>query len=352
MSLGQPHIPHNEAVRVFLTGLFDYAGLFPPASLTLEDAISEYAQYRMGSDKWMIGPFVCHVSSLDDLDAFGRLFEKSPPFQFSILTRTADDSTDFSLVLQEDLEEMNRFVKRHSGNVSTDIIEVRVPRVASADRKEAGAILSDLGALETGCPLIPDSVFLEVSRDEDFAVHLENVASAIAFSTEISANMSGDLSGKSFPRVGLKLRCGGTNPLDFPTPGQIAEFLKTVIRHRVQFKATAGLHHPVRHVDCKSGFIMHGFLNVFFAAALDAVHDVDVSTMIQVLEEMDADAFAFSDDGIRWRDWAISTKALAQIRERLASSIGSCSFDEPRADLVSLDWLSTESVVTSENTSD
>jgi len=343
------HIPHYEAVRVFLDGFFDYAGLFPPASLPLENAIAEYARYRVSADKWMIGPFVCHVSSLDDLNAFGHLFEQSPPFRFSILIRPANDSDEFLSVTQEDLDTMHRFVERHAGNVTTDMIEAHVPADSSMNKQKAKSLVSGLRSLEVHSPLVPSSIFLEVSRDEGFADRLKNMASAIVMSEESSEVSSGYSSLPSSTRIGLKLRCGGMDRLDFPTSEQIATFLKTVTRHGVLFKATAGLHHPVRHLDVKSGFVMHGFLNVFFAAALDAVHDIPDHAMIQVLEELDAATFQFSDDGIQWRDLAISTAALAQIRERMASSIGSCSFDEPRADLVSLEWLSPESAIKSGN---
>lgn len=340
MLLGEHNKPCNQAVRVFLNGLFDYAGLFPPASLSLEDAITKYAQYRLQPDSWMIGPFVCHVSSLSDLDAFGDLFAVSPPFRFSILTRTTEDSSSMRRRLQKDLAEMKRFIERHSGRVSTEMIEMWVPRDAREGPRDAEAMLSELRSLQSESPVILDSIFLEVSRDENFAFHLENVALAI------------ESSGESAQRFGLKLRCGGMDAHAFPTPEHIAEFLKIATGHHVRFKATAGLHHAVRHLDENTGFMTHGFLNVFFAAALDAVHDVDTNTLVRILNEMDADAFVFSDDEIRWRDMAVSTNALEQIRERLAVSIGSCSFDEPRKDLVSLEWLTPESVVTHENTPD
>jgi hypothetical protein len=41
-----------------LTGLIDYAGLFPPAKLSLDQAIRNYAAYRQCPERWMLGKFV------------------------------------------------------------------------------------------------------------------------------------------------------------------------------------------------------------------------------------------------------------------------------------------------------
>ena len=45
----------NASLRALLTGVVDYAGLFPPARLPLDEAIRNYARYRQGSDAWMLG---------------------------------------------------------------------------------------------------------------------------------------------------------------------------------------------------------------------------------------------------------------------------------------------------------
>jgi hypothetical protein len=43
-------------------------------------------------------------------------------------------------------------------------------------------------------------------------------------------------------------------------------------------------------------------------------------------------SFVFNDETFRWRDWQISAAQIAQ-RRTLITSLGSCSFDEPRDDL-------------------
>ena len=47
-----------EARRELLRGLIDYAGLFPPASLNLSEAVRNYQQYRSGAHAWMLARFV------------------------------------------------------------------------------------------------------------------------------------------------------------------------------------------------------------------------------------------------------------------------------------------------------
>ena len=44
--------------KALLAGLIDYAGLFPPAALSMEEAVRNYARYREGEHAWMLGRFV------------------------------------------------------------------------------------------------------------------------------------------------------------------------------------------------------------------------------------------------------------------------------------------------------
>jgi hypothetical protein len=78
---------------------------------------------------------------------------------------------------------------------------------------------------------------------------------------------------------------------------------------------------------------MHGFLNVFLAAALVKVAGLDEATTVRVLEETDPKAFVLTDTDAGWRDITINLLELARVREAFATGYGSCSFDEPVADL-------------------
>lgn len=117
-----------------------------------------------------------------------------------------------------------------------------------------------------------------------------------------------------------------------PDTAQLASFLHQAATRRLPFKATAGLHHPIRSA------VMHGFLNVFTAAVF-AWHGMDREIIVDVLDDADARAFQFSDDALRWRGRTLSTEQIQNARRDFAHSFGSCSFEEPLSDLRELGLL-------------
>ena len=46
------------SVKTLLAGAIDYAGLFPPAALSMSEAVINYATYRNSNYNWMLGRFV------------------------------------------------------------------------------------------------------------------------------------------------------------------------------------------------------------------------------------------------------------------------------------------------------
>jgi hypothetical protein len=83
---------------------------------------------------------------------------------------------------------------------------------------------------------------------------------------------------------------------------------------------------------------MHGFLNVFAAATL-AWGGAGPAEVEAVLREERGDAFRWPADGLGVGERVLETKELARARAEFAMSFGSCSFDEPVADLQALGAL-------------
>jgi hypothetical protein len=53
-----------QSIRTLMTGLIDYAGLFPPAKLEMQASAESFARARMGEHEWVLGRFICPVSRL------------------------------------------------------------------------------------------------------------------------------------------------------------------------------------------------------------------------------------------------------------------------------------------------
>src|SRR6478672_1809761 len=57
-----------EARRALLTHLFDYAGVFPPAELPLDEAVAEWRRIRASDDAWLVNRFVARAGTEVDVE--------------------------------------------------------------------------------------------------------------------------------------------------------------------------------------------------------------------------------------------------------------------------------------------
>ncbi len=141
-----------------------------------------------------------------------------------------------------------------------------------------------------------------------------------------------------------KFRTGGVAAALIPSSGQVAAFLCRAAARRLPFKATAGLHHPIRSVrpltyapDSERA-PMHGFLNVFTAAAF-AWYGMEEAGVTEILEETETAAIRFENDGLEWHGHRLGTDQIRCARREFAHSFGSCSFEEPVSELREMELL-------------
>ena len=222
--------------EALLTGLIDYAGMFPPASLSLEEAVRNYESYARGEYSWILGRFIIPLARAHEVSHLPLSVLGDGPF---------------------------------------DVVETK-----------------------------------EIVEPNGRTVYVEGVAPS-------------QLAGRG---LRAKIRTGGVTPEAFPSAERIAQFIRECRDHHVAFKATAGLHHPLRCVkpltyeaNAPTG-TMHGFLNVFLAAAIpDRAEEVLLDNDFALSVNLTRDEIAYM------RTWAIS--------------FGSCSFEEPINDLKELGWL-------------
>jgi hypothetical protein len=145
-------------------------------------------------------------------------------------------------------------------------------------------------------------------------------------------------------RTFAKIRTGGLTPDAIPSTAMLTTFLCEATTRRLPFKATAGLHHPLRaqhrltYAADSPSAVMHGFLNVFIAAAF-AWHGMEPAAVQDILEESRPDAFEFLTDELRWNGRSLTTAQIESARRDFAHSFGSCSFEEPISALRELGLL-------------
>lgn len=309
----------TQTLRILLSGLIDYAGLFPPASLSMQQAVERYARHRQGDFAWALGTFICPASRLTEFSEAAAVYlpgtfatsgyreaARGEPWRISALA---------DLDIHATIKAIDDFNERHSaedrGLAAIDCLEIKA---------------SSAGDIDAALDALPEDLFpyFEIPIDGD------------------PRGMVAALAGES---AAAKVRTGGVTPHAIPPAERVAAFLEACAQASVPFKATAGLHHPVRAEyplsyapDAPRG-LMHGFLNVFLGAAMIRAMLVDRKGLEQVLNERDAAAFEFTDSGVTWRKTAIDSATLAQVRESFALSYGSCSFEEPIDDLKALGLL-------------
>lgn len=317
-----------SSLKALLHEIIDYAGLFPPAGLSLDEALPSFARYRTGPDAWMLARFIIPANRLDDLKAYADRFAKNPPFRFSVLGSGGDSTAAFLDALAADLRTIHAFHRRHPQQVRVEAVEVRLPTaLLGATEETLAAFLHAIGQrIDQALPGL--RLFLEVPLDKRL---LQNAPPLLDAISSFNVKRSGP--------IGFKMRTGGLDASAFPSAEHLAFALTTSRDAGVPFKATAGLHHPACAYRESVQASMYGFFNVFGGAVLAAVHTLDETTLRTILLDEDADHFRFTDDAFYWKDLAAPVDAIRRARETFALSFGSCSFDEPRDDLRALGLL-------------
>ena len=290
-----------RAVAALLDGLVDFAGLFAPAAMPMPSAVGAYARSVAGPDRAKLGRFVVPVARLGELvTAVDALpIENAPglnsPWRLSVLADAADAAT------------LTAFDAAHGGRLVIDTVEAKAESVA--DVEQLGEALGRRYFLYVEIPVRNDPALLVAAiRAQGFRA---------------------------------KIRTGGVVAEAFPAAADVLRFLAACADARVPFKATAGLHHPLRGefaltyaADTARG-TMFGFLNVFLVAVL--LHTgAPRSDLLALLEERDPRTIAVDDATIRWRTLTVTTAQIAAARANFVGSFGCCSFEEPVRELSTL----------------
>lgn len=305
-----------SSLKIFLSQIIDYAGLYPPASLPLDEAIRNFVKYQSDADVWMLSRFIIPAKRLAELSQLSeQVFSQEGVSIFSALGRGGKDADEFLENLKLDIEEIHAFHEMHGGDVLVDMFEVALPASALEDNVSAHDVVNSAADVLNRNGL---TVFFEAPFGEAWQARAEKLIRVL----------------RKFKdrHVGFKLRTGGVTANAFPSTVQVAWAIASARDAGVPIKATAGLHHPVRHFNESVQTKMHGFLNVFGAGVLAVTNNLSVEQIQTILEDEEPASFVFDETGFAWKDLRVATSGIVGARHQI-TSFGSCSFDEPREDL-------------------
>lgn len=321
------------SLRALLSGIIDYAGLFPPAALPMEQAVRNYSRYRQGPDRWMLGHFICSATRVKELaDCLDNDPPPDSPWHLSILgeNRRAEE---FRPALADAMAAIAFLDRRDDLRLTS--YEGKLPAEALDPSHPAHALLKDLNR--------PFSIVAPVQTHYYEAPLVDDWRSSIPrILAELAQDRDGGAENGKRERLtpgGFKLRCGGLEAAAFPSCEQVAFVIAACRDAKVPLKFTAGLHHPIRHYNAGVRTHMHGFINVFVAGVLARVCGLSAEQLQPILEDEEATHFRFDDAGLRWNNYFATSLDTTVVRRSTVGSFGSCSFDEPRDDLRALGWL-------------
>jgi hypothetical protein len=295
----------TEALELLIDGLFDYAGMFPPASLELDAAIWESARSTKLRRPHMVAADL--VVALDDLPRLDEERLRMAGFADTeakvavVGFESADlaDATDEVAAKNDELAGVLRVVSLEPHGTTFP---------GAALRAAAGRLPGVQLYVE---PRMPDPAW---ARNAPAIVRLLHRLKADGHS------------------VGLKVRGSGGNAISAATLGWL---IPQVAALGSPFKATAGLHHPLVEPARYQNTL--GFVGLAAALRLrQALGDaVPLDHVQHCVAEQDPAAFSF-DGELSWRGHAITLDALRQAKRDLPFTIGSCSLREPDEDLARL----------------
>jgi hypothetical protein len=197
----------------------------------MAEALRAHERVRTGPHQRLVGPFLCPLTRLEELDACVAAGVPRPP--------------ELSVIGSRGGPPWRRALFRPG------VVQVEAP---------LGTALPE-GALRV-------RRFVELPPDGPVEDAVEQVAALGAW---------------------VKVRCGGATPDAVPTPERLAEVLTACARRRLPLKATAGLHHPFRRRTAPdgSGQAQHGFVNLLAAAsvALTGAACGDLARLLDMTQE-------------------------------------------------------------------
>lgn len=289
----------DDSLRVLLTNIFDYAGMFPPASRSFEAALLESSSFPTTlSRPWMVSSDIVldteHAHKLLGVNL--GMYSARTPFRVCLLATEDPDRVLYeatSLLRKEPKIEITSLEVKTSPELVEETLEQYVSFTSSH-----------------GIPLCLEPNLSHKEWREALHTTIDKL--------RISP-------------IRPALKCRLTGPTGISSD-RFAAAITAANEHGIPLKVTGGLHHPIVEPD-RYPFPM-GFLNVSVAVMLHR-HlrgQISAAAIEKILTNQEPKAFTFGEV-LGYRDLSISLSDLRAAKTKSHFTIGSCSIHEPDGDL-------------------
>jgi hypothetical protein len=289
----------NSALHILLDRIFDYAGMFPPASRSFEDSLQESGSFRHTLKRpWMVASDLVldteHARKLLRVNL--GIYPFAHPLRVCLLA-----TEDPGSVTSTALELGHKEPKVEISSIETKASPEAIPETLDYYR----SLISSAG------PLL--GIEPNLSGEEWEAVLHHSVEALKA----------------SHLRPALKCRLTGPTGI---SPERLASAIIATTDSGLPLKVTGGLHHPIVERDRYD--LPMGFLNVASAVMFRRVLGTRVShaNLVELLTNADPNGLELKD-GLQFKKLKLSMAELRHAKGMAPFAIGSCSLHEPDHDL-------------------
>lgn len=291
---------NNRSLDLILKGLFDYAGMFPPAQRSFEGALQESASFRTTLKRpWLVGSdFVLDTEHVRKLATYKDLrFDRTVSVCVLATGRISDVITAATTLADTKFDNLSFQIASIEAKASVDTIETLVAELGPAAQQ-----LNALIAIE-----------LDLSA-EDWRETLTKGVARLKTSPYRTA-----------------LKCRATGPTGIGAE-RLAAAISISADADLPLKVTGGFHHPI--VEPGVHTYPMGFLNLAAAVMFRRVLHATASENVlhELLINDSASALTWKD-GVHFRSLRVSHTDLAKAKAAAHFSIGSCSLHEPDSDI-------------------
>ncbi len=329
-----------NALNLLLERTIDYAGLFPPAGLSIAETVFRFDQYRNSSYRSRLGRLVVNWKQLDSIEEAVRRLNPADDgncWKISALLPCVSTDGKDVIELQAALQSVADFNLRFAPSVPSD--------TSQADPHFVGLMVDSLEVkISHEGQIEPTTSEIRAAMDHpnDFPVDLFLEIDCHADPTALIKQTSLRRQETSDSHLYAKIRTGSVVAQEIPESREVARFIECCTTHQLPFKATAGLHHPLRgeyrmtyQPDSTRG-MMHGYVNMFVATLMSVEHQLNQSQIEAILNETDSTHFQFDYNSVAWQSFRITRQRIEELRQQTLLSFGSCSFDEPTQELAAI----------------